>query len=485
MYDWGTFRVLVYYIFINYNVIIGFNTNSMNDRGTEGERASETTPYSGNDKALFQIGESVVIRQSLITYVTFVSIGITLLWPWNCFLSATVYYDERFSNSPHLAKIYSSSMMAIFTVTSLVYNYYLSKIQEGVDYRNRLVKGFIITFFTFLIMAFSCVMKFFVKMNDVVYFTGLMFMVVVSSISTSLSQNGAMATANLHGSLYANGVVVGQGIAGVLPALSLIISILLAGEKTTAHANSNKKDYSVFIYYTTACLVSAISLVLVRFLRSKSPSENHYYPLGDSESIERNEASESVFAEERQVSFVGYDVLWSKLKFIVMSIFGAFSVSLVFPVFASKVESVHTNSSNIFFEKRMFVPVVFLMWNLGDLVGRVLCGVARSKFLIEDKQKLIKYTIYRIIFIFLLLTCNWNSRDGVNAALIKSDTWYILVQFLFGLTNGHLCASSFMIVGDNCDTDDEKEAASGFTTVFLSLGLVAGSIVSFFFTFFL
>lgn len=457
----------------------------MNDRDIEGDMASDTSPYSGSDKAIFQIGESVVIRQSLITYVTFVSIGITLLWPWNCFLSATVYYDERFSHSPHLAKIYSSSMMAIFTVTSLVYNYYLSKIQEGVDYRNRLVKGFVITFVTFLIMAFSCIMRFFVKMNDMVYFIGLMCMVVVSSISTSLSQNGAMATANLHGSLYANGVVVGQGIAGVLPALSLIISILLAGENTTNHVNSNKKDYSVFIYYTTACLVSAISLILIRFLRTASPSENHYYALGDNDALEEDGISEPVFAEERQVNFVGYDVLWGKLKFIVMSIFGAFSVSLVFPVFASRVESVHTDSPYIFFEKKMFVPVVFLMWNLGDLVGRVLCGAARSKFLIEDNQKLIKYTICRVIFIFLLLTCNWSSRDRNNAALIKSDTWYILVQFFFGLTNGHLCASSFMIVGDNCDTDDEKEAASGFTTVFLSLGLVAGSIVSFFFTFFL
>ena len=36
-----------------------------------------------------------------------------------------------------------------------------------------------------------------------------------------------------------------------------------------------------------------------------------------------------------------------------------------------------------------------------------------------------------------------------------------------------------MIVGDYCDTDEEKEAAGGFTTVFLSTGLAVGSVLSY------
>ena len=63
--------------------------------------------------------------------------------------------------------------------------------------------------------------------------------------------------------------------------------------------------------------------------------------------------------------------------------------------------------------------------------------------------------------------------------MINSDIWYILLQLLFGISNGQLCTSCFMIVGDYCDNDDEKEAAGGFTTVFLSVGLAVGSLLSY------
>ena len=82
-----------------------------------------------------------------------------------------------------------------------------------------------------------------------------------------------------------------------------------------------------------------------------------------------------------------------------------------------------------------------------------------------------------MIFIPLFLTCN--IHPGKKEPFIKSDLWYILLQLLFGISNGQLCTSAFMVVGDYCDTDDEKEAAGGFTTVFLSTGLAVGSVLSY------
>ena len=61
------------------------------------------------------------------------------------------------------------------------------------------------------------------------------------------------------------------------------------------------------------------------------------------------------------------------------------------------------------------------------------------------------------------------------------DLTYILLQFLFGVTNGHVISLSFMKVPEQLDTDEEKEAAGGLTSVFVSVGLAMGSLVSYIF----
>lgn len=42
---------------------------------------------------------------------------------------------------------------------------------------------------------------------------------------------------------------------------------------------------------------------------------------------------------------------------------------------------------------------------------------------------------------------------------------------------------SFMKVPEQLDNDDEKEAAGGFTNIFVSTGLALGSIISYVFVF--
>ena len=59
------------------------------------------------------------------------------------------------------------------------------------------------------------------------------------------------------------------------------------------------------------------------------------------------------------------------------------------------------------------------------------------------------------------------------------DVCYILLQFFFGVTNGHAISVSFMKVPDQLVSDDEKEAAGGFTNIFVSTGLAVGSVLSY------
>ncbi|KAK6201543.1 nucleoside transporter-domain-containing protein [Scheffersomyces amazonensis] len=427
---------------------------------------------------------SFIIKLSQLRYITFTIVGIALLWPWNCFLSASAYYGERFSHSPSLIKVYSSTMMSVSTITSILYSYYLSQAQAGVNYKFRLSLGLWLTIFVFLFMSITCISDLLIMMNDNAFFTILMIMVFISALATCLAQNGTMAIVNVLGGIYANAVMVGQAVAGVLPALALIISILLVGDKKTNSTDENyhvEKNYGVFVYYITASLISIVSLLMI-FWINHHKVESTYRSLN--QLIEEQPLNSSEIIDEpdiKQKTHVPFSVLWSKLKLIVSTIFITFSVTLIFPVFASTVESVNTESKFWFYKKEIFIPFIYLIWNLGDLLGRIFCGYPKLHMLITNPKTLIIYSIARLIFIPLFLTCNIHPYSAANqsSALINSDSWYIILQLLFGISNGQLCTSCFMIVANFCDTDEEKEAAGGFTAVFLSVGLAAGSIFSY------
>lgn len=419
-----------------------------------------------------------------LRYFTFTMIGIALLWPWNCFLSASAYYGDRFVHTKLLVKIYSSTMMSVSTVISTCYNYYLSQVQTGVNYTSRINIGLGLTIGVFVVMAFSCIMDLFIRMNDYLFFSGLMMMVLISAMATCLAQNGTMATVNVLGQIYTNAVMVGQAIAGTLPSIALILSILIVGETgalvTAVEGDDDyyvSKNFGVFMYYITASVVSAASIGLLA-LTNHYKSERFYRSLDNIMLEEEGPCDESELEPQVtvQATYVPFGILWAKLKLIVLTIFLTFSVTLLFPVFASVVESVHVGSTHAIFRKSIFIPTIYLVWNLGDLVGRVVCGAKNSAFLVQSPKTLIWYSVGRLLFIPLFMTCNIHPG---SAPIFASDTWYILLQFLFGFSNGQLCTSCFMVVGSHCDTDDEKEAAGGFTSVFLSVGLAVGSLLSY------
>ncbi|KAM9893676.1 hypothetical protein OXX69_011621 [Metschnikowia pulcherrima] len=402
---------------------------------------------ASHDPVLWRVS-NISVTLSQLQYVTFTMIGVALLWPWNCFLSASAYYGERFSHTPSLMKTYSSTMMTVSTIASTTYNYYLSQKQTGVDYKYRINMGLALTIGVFVIMAFSCVVQLLIQMQDYVFFFLLMLMVLVSAMATCLAQNGTMATVNVMGQIYTNGVMVGQAIAGILPSVALIISILLVGEKghgkNPADDRYVDKNFGLFVYYITASLVSIASIALLALI-SYHKSETTYRALTELVSAEEGDLDdlEDVHVQKTHIPF---DVLWSKLKTIVSTIFLTFAVTLSFPVFASIVESVHVDSHFILLRKNIYIPFIYFVWNLGDLLGRIFCGGSKS-------------------------SCSHQNSQNAPTLLGR--------EFLFGFSNGQLITSCFMVVGDHCDTSEEKEAAGGFTSVFLSVGLAVGSILSY------
>lgn len=155
--------------------------------------------------------------------------------------------------------------------------------------------------------------------------------------------------------------------------------------------------------------------------------------------------------------------LLSKLLVPSVTVFLVFSVTLAYPVFASRVLS-----STFKMPSQLYIPLVFFVWNLGDLFGRISC--AYPQLIVTKNKSLILYGVGRLLFLPLFtLLFAWKGHN---------DVLYLLLQFIFGITNGHLCSSTFIQM-PNYVEEKEREAAGGFMTLSLSLGLSVGSLLSF------
>jgi equilibrative nucleoside transporter 1/2/3 len=148
---------------------------------------------------------------------------------------------------------------------------------------------------------------------------------------------------------------------------------------------------------------------------------------------------------------------------------------MVYAVFTAEIESVHQEPNRFrLFSREVFIPVAFLFWNAGDLIGR-MSVIVPSLSLAHRPWVLFVISVARLGFIPLYLLCNIGGRG----AIVQSDFFYLfVVQLLFGVSNGYLGSSCMMGAGQWVSVD-EREAAGGFMSMVLVGGLAAGSLMSF------
>lgn len=387
----------------------------------------------------------------ILNYVVFLQIGIGLLWPWNSILSGTEYFkNEVFSEVTLWAKVFASTMMTVSTVSSMLFNIWLAERQHS--YSERVIRGLVWEIIAFVILSIVCVIH--GLFPHFLTFTIIMLLVLISSVATAMTQNGIMAIANVFGSEYGQSVMMGQAIAGILPA---IVLFLVSFTGTT----SNHNIFGIVGYFMTTVAVSSICIWL-------------YLKSGIEHTI--NKAQTTLLSHSR-ASYVPFTLLFSKLKYLVLAIFSTFFLTLAFPVFASTVSAV-----GLPFTDANFIPLVFTIWNVGDLYGRTIAEwpIFRSRKF--SPRKVFAYSVLRIFLLplFLIFVAKSSRAPyGSRAVAVLNDLAYMMLQFIFGVTNGHAISMSIMKVPEQLSNDDEKEAAGGFTNIFISSGLTLGSVFSY------
>jgi len=245
------------------------------------------------------------------------------------------------------------------------------------------------------------------------------------------------------------------------------VSVLAIPQKSGDQRGTASPKAALAYFFTATCVSGICFCLFLVFLArhgiglttdAKPLFEGHY----DSEEEEAQPGkSVSLF------------VLLRKLKYLSFAIWLDFCVTMVFPVFTEAIISVRAENTGRMFQPDVFIPAAFLLWNMGDLLGRISCGW--SRLTMANPMALAVLAVARVLFIPLYFMCNIRGQ-GVA---IESDSFYWLVQFAFGFTNGWI-GSNCMMAAPLFVNEDETEASGSFMGLCLVVGLASGSVLSFF-----
>ena len=389
------------------------------------------------------------------------------------FLAAAPYFQSRFKDDVSILNHFQSAIISVACVTNLSSMLILNHLQANASYPRRIIYALILNSIVFTLLCIST--SLFPGVSASGYFTFTLIMVFSTSCATGLIQNGAFAFASSFGRKeYIQAIMTGQAVAGVLPSFAQIMSVLAIPahdsweepsvlDETLAH----EAKTSAFIYFLTATMISLFTLFAFFPLVRKHNRILELKMMSEGESDEE--------AEGGKRKSVSMWTLYKKLHFMAGTVFVCFLVTMFFPVFTQKILSVvPEDRAPRLFQPSTFIPFGFLVWNVGDLFGRLLTMIPVPA--ISSRPWLMfSLAILRGAHIPLYLLCNIEGKG----AKIHSDAFYlIVVQLFFGLTNGWI-GSLTMSNANNFVAEDEREATGGFMSMNLVAGLTAGSLLSF------
>lgn len=385
------------------------------------------------------------------------------------FLAASPYFASRFLARPSLANTFQSAILTVSTITNLAVTLVLTNLQRAANYPNRIKLALVINTAAFALLTLST--SLFRDVGPEAYLAFLLVDVCFAALATGLFQNGAFAFAASFGRPeYTQAIMAGQGIAGVLPSLAQIISVLIVPPSQDPGQDhdidlGDTIGTSAFIYFLTAVVVSIFTLL------SFFPLAKRHAYLVDSRAAHREQAAD--FLATRKV--VSLPTLFRKLHWLAGAVAMCFVVTMYFPVFTVKILSVRAPPRDRLFDPEVFIPFSFFWWNLGDFVGRT-CTMGAFNIRIRRRPLvLFVFSVTRFAFLPLYMLCNLHGEGAV----ISSDAFYLLlVQLPFGFSNGWLASNAMMAAAENVD-DAEREAAGGFMGLCLVAGLAIGSVLSF------
>ena len=175
--------------------------------------------------------------------------------------------------------------------------------------------------------------------------------------------------------------------------------------------------------------------------------------------------------------------VWSIVRKPAACIFLVFFVTLgLFPGWVSELRSVHQCQSHFRLHNDLYTPAAFVLFNSGDLVGRLISAKLPLSRISNLSNKLVIGALIRFVFFPLFYLCvggNKSSSEEGGSTAIESDLYSLTVQTVFCITNGVLLTTAFAhapsLLSNVTHVQERSSEILNFAVYF---GLLIGSLVS-------
>ena len=150
----------------------------------------------------------------------------------------------------------------------------------------------------------------------------------------------------------------------------------------------------------------------------------------------------------------------------------------IFPVWTSNLISIVQCGSNSRIRNDLFVPLSFVIFNGGDLLGRYLSSSVKFEKIQNLSSKLVWASALRMGFVLLFLLCKARS-NRYSQWVVESDLFSWMIEFLFAVTNGFMTNVAFCFAPTLVENrTHHQQVASAILNFSLSFGLLVGSFFS-------
>ena len=456
----------------------------------EGNSVENRSLLSTEDHAIndvFAASSDATSDRFNMAYLILYLQGVGSLLPWNFFITAGGYFEEKFKSEPDLKDSFESAFSVaamIPNVLALLVNVFLTK---QVNRNLRMITCLLLTLLCFIATAVL------VKINTTSWtrgFFGLTIgIVILINMACAIYGGTFFGVAGIIGQKYTQALMGGQGLGGTFAAVASILSLV---------GNSEPED-SAFGYFLTAVAVICFCFFAYGvFFRlhfvNYCLQRNEFSELRGSQSSVKTSINALTVSSSSVVSItslgstassvqypvqekVPYCLILKQILPMAVSVCFVFTTTLaLFPSVLSGIESVNKSNRSIWTNK-LFSPLsCFLLFNLGDLTGRTVAGIV--PYLTEKSRMIPVLCIARIIFVPLFALCNYRPHNRRLPVLLKHDAYPIVINILFSVSNGYL-GSLCMMYGPKLVHPKHAEIGGTIMALFLSCGLALGAALSF------
>ncbi|XP_061685086.1 equilibrative nucleoside transporter 2-like [Syngnathoides biaculeatus] len=431
-------------------------------------------------------------RGNMVAAIIFM-LGLGTLLPWNFFITASQYFNQRLSTSGEAGnhqlntsgepvKEYNyDSWMALLSqlpllLFTLLNSFFYQWVREGVRVATSLVAILLLFSLTAALVE--------VDMTPDTFFSVTMATIWFINMFGAVLQGSLFGAVGLLPARYSTLFMTGQGLAGIFAAVAMLCSVL---------GNTDSYKSAALGYFITPCVATlgtlACYMILPRlefarfYLRRRSRDNDEeakmkeLLPCADAhvesiKGVKHLDADGKLMGEPGERSSVLF--VFKKIWLMALCITCVFAVTLsVFPVVTVRVETVYKEHAK--WDQVFTCVCCFVVFNVMDLLGRGAPSLAQSP---SQGSYLFPCAVAsRVLFIPLLMMCNIPASK-LSVSLFRHDVIFVAIMALFAFSNGYL-ASLCMAYAPRLVGHRDCETAGSLMTFFLVLGLALGAAFSF------